>query len=102
MLRRYADPRAQDAQLRGLPLRLKSAHLNMVESFPSFAVVAALAQTMAPADPQIRNLLGLHVLTKGVLFWAAYAADLGPARSAVHVVSVAALLNVGWRLALAG
>ena len=57
-------PRAQVANLKGLPLRLHSAHYNLMEMFPGFALTAALAQTMAPGDQTLINLLGLHVLSK--------------------------------------
>ncbi|KAK5129762.1 hypothetical protein LTR08_002828 [Meristemomyces frigidus] len=57
-------PRAQFADLKGLPLRLYSAHYNMMEMFPGFALSAALTQTMAPSDQTLINLLGLHVISK--------------------------------------
>lgn len=57
-------PRAQTANLRGLPLRLHSAHYNLMEMFPGWAVVAALTQAMAPGDQALINLLGLHVISK--------------------------------------
>lgn len=57
-------PRAQVQNLRGLPLRLYSAHYNLMEMFPGWAIGAALAQTMAPGDQTLINLLGLHVLSK--------------------------------------
>lgn len=58
------EPRKQVANLKGLPLRLYSAHYNLMEMFPGFALTAALAQAMAPADQSLINLLGLHVLAK--------------------------------------
>lgn len=58
------EPRKQVAGLTGLPLRLHSAHYNLMEMFPGFALSAALAQTMAPGDQTLTNLLGLHVLSK--------------------------------------
>lgn len=57
-------PRKQVAGLTGLPLRLHSAHYNLLEMFPSWAIVAALTQAIAPADQSLINLLGLHVLSK--------------------------------------
>jgi uncharacterized MAPEG superfamily protein len=57
-------PRAQNANLTGLPLRLWSAHNHLVEFFPSWAVVAALTQIRAPNDRVALNLLGLHVISK--------------------------------------
>lgn len=57
-------PRKQVANLQGLPLRLHSAHYNLMEMFPGWAVTAALAQAMAPGDQTLINLLGLHVISK--------------------------------------
>ena len=57
-------PRAQARDLRGLPLRLHSAHYHLMEMFPGFALAAALAQAIAPGDQALINLLGLHVIFK--------------------------------------
>lgn len=57
-------PRAQFGGLRGLPLRLYSAHANLMEMFGGWAVTAALTQAMAPGDQNLINLLGLHVISK--------------------------------------
>lgn len=58
-------PRKQVAGLKeGLPLRLYSAHYHLMEMFPGWAVVAALAQGIAPEDQGVVNLLGLHVVAK--------------------------------------
>lgn len=58
-------PRKQVVGLKeGLPLRLYSAHYHLMEMFPGWAVVAALAQGIAPHDQGVVNLLGLHVVVK--------------------------------------
>lgn len=57
-------PRATVSSLRGLPLRLYSAHYNLMEMFPGWAISAALTQAMAPSDQTLINLLGLHVISK--------------------------------------
>lgn len=58
-------PRKQVVGLKeGLPLRLYSAHYHLMEMFPGWAVVAALAQGIAPRDQGVVNLLGLHVVVK--------------------------------------
>lgn len=59
-----SHPRKQVERLSGLPLRLHSAHYNLMEMFPGFALSAALTQAMAPGDEVLVNLLGLHVLCK--------------------------------------
>jgi uncharacterized MAPEG superfamily protein len=81
-------------------LRLRSAHYNTMEMFPSFAIVAALAQVLAPTDPQIINLLGLHVIAKMGLFYPSYIANVPPTRTLAHVLATGAVVNVGYRLAL--
>jgi uncharacterized MAPEG superfamily protein len=57
-------PRSQVKNLSGLPLRLHSAHYNLMEMFPGFALAAALTQATVPTDGVLVNLLGLHVLSK--------------------------------------
>lgn len=57
-------PRKQIPLLEGLPLRLNSLAQHTIENFPSFALAAALTQSIAPRDTELINLLGLHVLTK--------------------------------------
>lgn len=58
-------PRAQERDLKGLPLRLKSAHLHLLEMFGGYvlAVVLALGQGSQP-EPVVVNLLGMHVIAK--------------------------------------
>lgn len=58
------NPRSHAGELKGLPLRLYAASLHMTEHLPAFALVAALAQTMAADDAGIVGLLGVHVLLK--------------------------------------
>lgn len=57
-------PRANTKNLTGLPLRMHSAHYNLMEMFPGWAIAAALAQAIAPGDQHVINLLGLHVISK--------------------------------------
>ena len=57
-------PRAQVKDMQGLPLRMYSAHCNLTEKFPGVNLTEALAQTMAPGNRVIINLLGLHVISK--------------------------------------
>ncbi|KAK2605463.1 hypothetical protein N8I77_008297 [Diaporthe amygdali] len=92
-------PRKHVHNLDGLPLRLRSAHYGLLENFAGFAVAASLAQSLAPADPQIGNLLGLHVLLKTGVYYASYLADVAPPRTLSHVLATSAVINVCWRLA---
>lgn len=57
-------PRSHTKALTGLPLRLHSAHYNLMENFPAWAAAAALAQSLAPGDQHLINLLGLSALAK--------------------------------------
>ena len=66
--RDQSHPRAQVQNLRGLPLRLHSAHCNLLEKFGGFGLSAALAQIMAPGDQTLINLLGLHVISKVLVY----------------------------------
>ncbi|EMD00310.1 hypothetical protein BAUCODRAFT_372995 [Baudoinia panamericana UAMH 10762] len=91
-------PRAQVANLRGLPLRLHSAHYNLMEMFGGFGLTAALAQAVAPTDQTVVNLLGLHVLSKCFLYYPSYLMNVGPSRSLAHVLATASVINVALRL----
>lgn len=93
------SPRKHVHTLDGLPLRMRSAHYNLMENFAGFAVAAALAQSLAPADTHIANLLGLHVLLKTGLYYVSYLADVAPPRTLSHVLATSAIINVCWRLA---
>lgn len=84
----------------GLPLRLRSAHYNLMEMFPGFALAAALAQTSAPGNQQIINLLGLHVMAKVLLYYPAYLLDIAPPRSLAHMIATGSVINVAYRIAL--
>ncbi|USW58934.1 Putative membrane-associated, eicosanoid/glutathione metabolism (MAPEG) protein [Septoria linicola] len=92
-------PRAQVKNLRGLPLRLHSAHYHLMEMFPGFAISAALAQAMAPGDQTLINLLGLHVIAKCFIHYPSYVFNLGTPRTLSHVVATASVINVALRLA---
>ncbi|KAJ4415850.1 hypothetical protein N0V82_007110 [Gnomoniopsis sp. IMI 355080] len=92
-------PRKHVHSLDGLPLRLRSAHYGLLENFAGYAIAASLAQSLAPADAQITNLLGLHVLLKVGVYYVSYLADLAPPRTLSHVLATSAVVNVCWRLA---
>ncbi|KAI7287645.1 hypothetical protein KC345_g341 [Hortaea werneckii] len=91
-------PRKQVQKLEGLPLRLHSAHYNLMEMFPGFALSAALTQAIAPGDQALVNLLGLHVLSKVFLYYPSYILNVGVTRSTGHVLATASVINVALRL----
>ncbi|KAK5078630.1 hypothetical protein LTS08_006404 [Lithohypha guttulata] len=82
----------------GLPLRMMSAHYGLLENFPAFAVAAALTQVLAPNNREVLNLLGFHVFMKLFVFYPAYLFNVVPARTFAHISSIAAVINVCWRL----
>ncbi|CAF9919354.1 MAG: hypothetical protein GOMPHAMPRED_001757 [Gomphillus americanus] len=92
-------PRKHTNNLNGLPLRLRSAHYALMENFPAFALAAALAQIIAPADVQVANLLTYHVIAKLLVHYPAYLANLALPRTLAHISATSALINVCWRLA---
>jgi len=67
--------------------------------FPSWAIAAALTQMLAPANPQLINLLGLHVILKTMVFYPAYLLNIAPPRSLAHILSTSSVINVCWQLA---
>lgn len=91
-------PREHRQNMRGLPLRLMSAHHSLVENFPLFASAACLAQSLSRGDQQILNLLGFHVLLKVFVFYPSYVFNISPARSLSHLLSTAAIIRVFWLL----
>jgi uncharacterized MAPEG superfamily protein len=91
-------PRAQLSSLKGLPLRLVSAHNNLMEMFGGFGLTAALTQAMAPADQTLINLLGLHVLSKIFVYYPAYIFNVGAPRTLAHVLATASVINVALKL----
>ncbi|KAI9657233.1 MAG: hypothetical protein M1831_004422 [Alyxoria varia] len=104
-------PRKHEGTLTGLPLRLRSAHLNLMDTFPAYALSAALSYASltstrgnvnTPAQQLIVNLLGLHVLLKVFVYLPAYYGDVFPLRGPSHVMSIGVLGAVLWRLAGGG
>ena len=93
------DPREDVHMLRGLPLRMRSAHYNLMEMFPGFALAAALTQSLAPSNQQLINLLGLHVLAKVFVYYPCYLMNVAPLRTASHVFATGSVMNVCWQLA---
>jgi uncharacterized MAPEG superfamily protein len=93
-------PRQHIHNLRGLPLKLRSAHYGLMENFAGYALAAALAvATGKSGDQHVVNLLGLHVLLKCVFYYAAYLTDVAPVRTFSHVLATSAVVNVLWRIA---
>ncbi|KXJ88744.1 hypothetical protein Micbo1qcDRAFT_166187 [Microdochium bolleyi] len=92
-------PRQHLAELRGFPLRLRSAHYNLLENFTPWALAAALSQVLAPGDKEIVSLLGVHILLKLGVFYPAYLLNRSAPRSASHLMANAAFINVLLRLA---
>ena len=92
-------PRKHVNNLKGLPLRMRSAHYNMMEMFPGFALAAGLTQALAPNNQQLINLLGLHVLAKVFVYYPMYLLNIAPPRSISHMLATGSVINVCWQLA---
>jgi len=92
-------PRQNVNNLRGLPLRMRSAHYNLMEMFPGFALAAGLTQALAPGNQQLINLLGLHVLAKCFVYYPMYLLNIPTPRTMSHVLATASIINVCWQLA---
>jgi uncharacterized MAPEG superfamily protein len=67
--------------------------------YAGFALSAALAQTLAPTDAQVVNLLGFHVIAKLLVHYPAYVGNVAVVRTVAHGSATAALVDVCWRLA---
>lgn len=93
-------PRQFLHELKGLPLRLRSAHYNLLEGFSGFALGAALVQSINPRDQQSVNLLALHAFLKMFVFYPAYVSNIGIPRTLSHILATSSLLAVCWRLAV--
>lgn len=95
----FNHPRRHINSLTGLPLRLKSAHDALMGNFVGFAVAASLSQVLAADNPQIVNLLGLHVLMRIFIYYPSYVLNIPPLRTLSHVLSISAIIQVCLRLA---
>lgn len=93
-------PRQHLHGMTGLPLRMYSAHYNLVENFAPWALAAALTQVLAPGDRELTGLLGYSAIAKLLFFYPAYLLNIAPVRSLAHLNANAAIINVCWRLAL--
>jgi len=93
------EPRKHVHNLQGLPLRMRSAHYNLLESFPAFALVAALTQVLAPKNRVIVNLLGINFIAKLFVFYPCYLLGFAGPRSLSHLLGTAAVIDACWRLA---
>ncbi|KAK5114375.1 hypothetical protein LTR62_002628 [Meristemomyces frigidus] len=92
-------PRQQINELQGLPLRLYSAHANLMEMFGGFGLTAALTAAIAPTDQTLINLLGLHVISKCFIYYPAYLMKVSIPRTVAHVLATASVINVALTLA---
>lgn len=81
-----------------MPLRAHSAAAHLMEVFPAFALAAGLAQTLAPTNQHIVNLLGLHVIAKLLIFWPSYIFDVDATRSIGHVLATGSIVGVAYKL----
>ena len=96
------EMRRAQASLYGTPLRIRSIHLNALENFAGFAVAACLAQSINATDPEIVNLLFLHVFLKIAVYTPAYWFGSVRLRGFSHFLAMTASALVCWKLAVGG
>ena len=77
-----ANPREQQARLRGLGSRAQAAHQNTLEAFPPFAAAVIIAH-VAGGDAPLTDALAIGFVVLRVLYVGAYLADLNPWRTLV-------------------
>lgn len=95
------EPRHGRDRLTGLPHRLHAIHLNLIETFPSFATCVAItlalplyiADSTEPME-QCINFLLLAAFCKAILYVPAYAFGYATIRSLIHLMNNGALLGL--------
>ncbi|KAG8825721.1 hypothetical protein FRC19_010638 [Serendipita sp. 401] len=87
------EPRRGKADLKGMAHRMVAAHQNVLETFPLFALTAALVQFTAPTNDHLIELVALHVFSKTFLYLPAYVLGIDAARSTSHFISIGACLR---------
>lgn len=88
-----ANPRQQQARLKGRGSRAQAAHLNSVEAFAPFAA-AVWAAHYAGVDAGLRDGLAVAFIVARVGFIAAYLADLNPWRTLIWSGGFLAVLGL--------
>ncbi|KAG8815200.1 hypothetical protein FRC18_001605 [Serendipita sp. 400] len=87
------EPRRGKADLKGMAHRMVAAHQNVLETFPLFALTAALVQFTAPTNDHLIELVALHVFSKTFIYLPAYVLGIDAARSTSHFISIGACLR---------
>ncbi|KAG8914708.1 hypothetical protein FRC01_003956 [Tulasnella sp. 417] len=99
----HEEPRHAKLFLTGLPARMTASHQNLLETFPIYALAAALTALLGSRSlstpavalyDQAVNLLALHVFCKTIIYIPAYLQDFGRLRSVSHFLDIGALLAV--------
>ncbi|KAG8807905.1 hypothetical protein FRC18_005319 [Serendipita sp. 400] len=87
------EPRRGKSELKGMAHRMVAAHQNVLETFPLFALTAALVHFTAPTNDHLIELVALHVFSKTFLYLPAYVLGIDAVRSASHFISIGACLR---------
>jgi hypothetical protein len=75
-------------------LAVESLHM-CTDWIVAFALAAALAQIIAPTDPQVVNLLGFHVIAKLMVHYPAYLTNITLPRTFAHISATCWTLAAG-------
>jgi len=82
-----ANPREQQARLKGFGSRAQAAHLNTLEAFAPFAAAVWVAH-FGEADPGLRDGLAMAFVGLRIAYAGAYLADLNPWRTAIWTAAL--------------
>ncbi|KAG8901838.1 hypothetical protein FRB99_005077 [Tulasnella sp. 403] len=90
------EPRRGKSSLTGLPHRMASAHQNLLEIFPLFALSTGLTYALEgkKISQQGLNFLVLHVFAKTFIYIPAYLADLDALRTVSHFIGIEAAVEL--------
>jgi len=88
-----ANPREQQARLKGVGSRAQAAHQNTIEAFAPFAAAIWTAY-YGGADPAIRDALAVTFVAARILYVAAYVADLNPWRTLIWTVGMLCVVGL--------
>lgn len=88
-----ANPREQQARLKGLGSRAQAAHQNTIEAFAPFAA-AVLISHLAGGSTNLADLLAACFIGLRVLYVAAYLADMNPWRTVIWMAGTLCIVGI--------
>ncbi len=88
-----ANPREQQARLKGIGSRAQAAHLNTIEAFAPFAAAVWVAH-FGGSDPGLRDGLALAFVGLRVIYVGAYLADQNPWRTVIWTAAFTCIVGL--------